>query len=153
MLDSLWLKRLRLLPIYSVFLYTWIITGFSKLFGPGVAPSFQEKFGETFLAAVPGLTIAFYQIAIFEVIAGVLFLVSLFRLEFLLERPKAFLGWGLWMSMVNFAMLGFGLRLIGEHDGAANLFFYFGATAAITVYVEVFSQEKGVFYAGDSKIK
>ncbi len=126
--------NLKLLPVYALFLYTWIITGASKLFGAGVGESFKTDFGSTFLASFPGLTVTYYQIAVFELIAGVLFLVSLAKLEFLPKRAKTFLELGLFMSMVNFAMLGFGLRLIGRNDGAASLFFYFGATAAITVF-------------------
>ncbi len=137
------LERVRLIPIYLLFLYTWFLTGFGKLLGSGVPESFANDFGGTFLASFPGLTVAFYQIALLEVGAGLLFVVSLLKGEFLPNRERPFLQLGLSASLLTFAVLGFGMRLINNHAGAASLFFYFGAVAAIWALVELLGKQRG----------
>ncbi len=134
------LTKIRLLPIYAVFIYTWTLTGFGKFMGEGVPGSFVERFQNSFLASFPGLTLAYYQIATLEVLAALFFIVSLVKLEFLPGRNKIFLEWGLWFSVVTFAVLGFGLRLVGDNAGAASLFFYFGASLVATLFVDRFSK-------------
>jgi hypothetical protein len=136
-----WVEKLWLLPIYVLFLYTWLMTGLGKFMSGGVPDFFIQKFGETFLAQVPGLTVAYYQIAFFELAAGLVFLISLLKLEFLPGRDKSFLLLGLFLSQVTFAMLGFGLRLTQDHAGAASIFFYMGATAVFGMLV--WNQNRG----------
>ena len=128
-------NRIKLLPVYALFIVMWLMAGVEKFLTPGVPAWFKEKFSPTFLTSFPGLGFAYYQIATFEFLAGLLFLLSLIKLEFLPLRNRPFLHLGLWLSMLNFAMLGFGARLTADHSGAASLFFYFGAVAAITVFV------------------
>ena len=131
------LSNIIILPVYALFLYTWLLAGFGKLLGPGVPEFFTKTFGGTFLASFPGLTFAFYQIAACELMAGALFLVSFVRGEFLDQKEKPLLRWGLWMSLFNFAVLGFGMRLVQNFDEAGKLFYYFGAVAVVWLFVEL----------------
>ena len=130
------LNGIMLLPIYALFLCTWLMAAIGKLLGPGVPDYFTKMFAETFLASFPGLTVAFYQIAAFETVTSLLFLASLLRGEFLPGRTKTLLRWGLWMSLTNFAMLGFGMRLVQNHDEAGKLFYYFCSVVIVWLFVE-----------------
>jgi hypothetical protein len=131
------LARIWLLPIYLLFIYTWFLTGFRKLFSGGVPEAFTKRFEETFLATFPGIPAAYYQIAGLEIVAGILFLLSLLKLEFLPGKPKTLFYWGIWFSVLTFTVLGFGLRLVGENDGSANIFFYIGATIVLVSAVQI----------------
>ena len=130
-------EKVRLLPIYALLITTWGMACFEKFLGPGVPDYFEKMFGQTFLARFPGLAFAFYQIACFECIAAALLIASLLRGEFLAGHSKTLLRWGLWMSLINFAMLGFGMRLVQNYDEAGKLFYYFGAVVAAWIFVEL----------------
>ena len=116
-----------LLTITLLLLYTWAITGVGKILGGSVPEGFQQRFEGSIIATFPGIPTAFWMIAIGETIAAAVTLVSLVRLEFWTGKTEC-LRWALVGSLLLFVMLGFGLRLVGDHSGAASLFFYFGAT-------------------------
>ncbi|MBI3549230.1 MAG: hypothetical protein HY078_09340 [Elusimicrobia bacterium] len=130
-----WLRNVALLPIQVLGAFTWLIAGGDKLLGGGVPAYFEKMFAGSFIAKFPGIPAAFYQIALLELAAGILFVVSLFRGEFLERRSKSILQWALWLSTGIFVMLGFGMRVISEHKGAADLYFYAGATVAFWIFV------------------
>lgn len=102
---------------------TWVIPAWNKLSGGGVPPFFTERFGGTFLASFPGIPASFYSIAILEAVAGLLALASLASGEFL-RSGTPLLKAGVLLSGLVFVQLGFGLRLVGDNDGAASLFAY-----------------------------
>lgn len=130
------LRKIELLPIYALFISTWLIAGGGKLLGEGVPDGFRERFASTFISQFPGTTVAFYKIAILEVIAGLVFVVSLARREFLAKGAKPWLQWGMFLSLSCFVMLGFGLRLAGDNAGAASLFYYVGATLVAWIWID-----------------
>lgn len=119
-------------------IYTWGLTGFGKLFGGGVPEWFGKSFGETFLAKFPGLTISFYSIALLEALAAVVAGVALFTGEALPRKAKPFTRLAIILSMALFAQLGFGKRLIADHDGAHDLFVYLGISLVMLLAVEYF---------------
>jgi hypothetical protein len=134
-LESLY-RNVKLLPIYLLFLTTWAMAGAGKLMSGGVPDFFTEKFSATFLASFPGLTTSFYSIAIAEVLAAILFLIALVNREFLPGVAKTWTKLALWLSLLIWVQLGFGMRLTMDFGGAASLFFYFGATLIALFYVE-----------------
>jgi hypothetical protein len=81
------------------------------------------------------LTVSYYSLAIGETIAALLALVALVRLEFLPGRSTVWTQWMLVLSLLLFVQLGFGQRLVQEFNGAASLFFYYGATLLALAYV------------------
>lgn len=93
------------------------------------------RFGETFLAQFPGMWVSFFSIAAGEALAALLALVAVVRLEFLPGRDRSFTLATIVLSLLLFVQLGFGLRLVGDNAGAANLFFYFGATLVALHFV------------------
>ena len=127
----------RVLAIQFLMLATFVLAALAK-WEPGTIPAgFIEQFGETWLASLPGgLFIPYYTIAVTETLAALLFLVSLFRGEFLSGRDKTWLKAGLVLSLFIFVILTFGLRLTAQFQGTANTFFYFGATLLCLYIVE-----------------
>lgn len=127
----------RVLAIQLLMLATFVLAAIAK-WEPGTIPDgFIDQFGSTWLASLPGgLFLPYYTIAVTETLAAVLFIVSLVRMEFLKGRDKTFLKVGLVLALFIFVILGFGLRLTDQFSGAANLFFYFGATLLCLYIVE-----------------
>lgn len=113
--------------------YTWALTSFDKLTGPGVPPGFQEKFGETFLGQFPGIPASYYSIAILEAAAAALALAGLITGEFFRAGKSAFLRLSLVLSFFIFLQLGFGQRLTSDHGGAFNLYVYAALTALMLI--------------------
>ena len=101
------------LPIFS-------LAAIDKFSGP-VPSWFNQQFEKTFLVNFPGgLTLPYYGIACLEALTAALFLGSFFRRKFL--QPALIL------SLITFAVLGFGLRLSHDFSGAFQLFGYFTLT-------------------------
>ena len=93
---------------------------------PGFQARHVEQIGNEPVEAVAG---------ILEAAVAVLCIVSLVTLEILPGRSKPFLKFALGVSAITFMMLGVGQRITNEFDGAASLFFYFGATMATLLVV------------------
>lgn len=131
---------IKFFPIYLLFIGTFGQACTEKFFSGGVPDWFKTQFDKTFLNFVPGaLTIQYYMIAVLEASVVVLMLFSIGRMEFLPGREQDFLKLALVMALFAFFALGFGLRISGDFQGAANLFMYFGVTFLIFVYVEKLS--------------
>ena len=136
---SNWLEYLKLLPIYCLFIGTFGQASSEKFLSGGVPDWFKNQFQPTFMSKLPGgLTAQYYLIACLEATIVLFFLLSLGSLEFLPFHDTTFLKTGLVLALFAFFALGFGLRITGDFQGAANLFAYFGVTFLIFVYVERF---------------
>ncbi len=123
-----------LLAINLIFLIVWGFTGFDKIHS-GVPSWFGDKFDATFLAKFPGLTATFWMLAVSEVLAFILSLVSLCRGEFLGRRPPTFLSFMLVWSLFIFIQLSLGQWLTSEFNATAQLFTYFGITLLALKFV------------------
>lgn len=129
------LKKLKFAPLYLLYLSTFGMAAVGKWreFPHGAPEWFQRQFEGTVLNLFPGaLTVNFYLIAVLESMVALAFVVSLLRREFLPERDRSVLQFSLWGAQFTFVILGFGLRLVGDFHGAAELFFYFGVTLVAT---------------------
>jgi len=134
-LFSTQLDDLKFIAIQLLILMTFGLASITKWKSGGIPENFTNRFGETWMATLPGsLFIPFYSIVLFETAVALLMVASLIRMEWLGSSNKIFLKSGLILSLFIFVMLGYGLRLTGDFGGAANLFFYFGA-ALIALYV------------------
>jgi hypothetical protein len=134
LLPSRYLRAGVLLAINLLFLMVWGFSGLSKLFG-GMPPWFDGKFGKTFLASFPGLTAAFWVLAICEVAAFGLAAVALVRGEFLDRYPPQFLSAALVWSLFLFVQLGFGQWLTSDFNATQQLFMYFCGTLIAISFV------------------
>jgi peptidoglycan/LPS O-acetylase OafA/YrhL len=137
---------LKYLAIYWVFAAMWLWSAPEKLTDP-VPQWFSDQFGPTFVDTFPGLTLSWRLAGIAELVAGLLFLLSLVLLEFLPGRRKTVLLAALAVSACIFAYLGFGQRVTDQFDSAASLFFYFGAT--LVTWVVVRNDEREMVAAAD----
>ncbi len=120
------IQSLFLVPLYLVFISIFLLAGGQKL-GGGVPEWFVKQFAGTFLGKLPQ-AFPYYSIAVLELGVAVLFAVSAVRGEFLPGPTPVFLLAGLLLAQFTFFALGFGLRVAGDFQGAANLFMYFGIT-------------------------
>lgn len=120
------LSNIQLLPLYAVLAYTLGLPGFAKVFNhQSVIGKYSKMFQETFIEQIFGTSFMIYVLGILELLVVVLLLISLFKKEFMFGKSKNWLLAANFTAMVTFASLGFGLRLIENHAGAANLFYYF----------------------------
>lgn len=131
------IDNVKLLPVYLLFMATFAQAGMEKFFSKGVPDWFRKQFEPTILNAFPGaLTLEYYLLALMELSVLVLFALSAVNLEFLAQHDKSILKIALLMALFTFFALGFGLRMSGDFQGAANLFVYFGVAFLIFYYVE-----------------
>lgn len=133
-----WQRAGVLLAINLMFLMIWGFTGIGKLVS-GIPPWFGDKFGQTILAKVPGLTASFWLLALAELLAFALAAGALLRGEFLGRRPAAFLPWMLVWSLFVFLQLAFGQWLTAEYNGTVQIFTYFGLTLIAYRFVAALS--------------
>lgn len=123
---------LKLIPVYLLFMGTFLQASLEKFMSGGVPEWFNKQFSGTILNAFPGaLGIQYYGIAILEVSVVILFAISGIRMEFMPGASREFLRAALVIALFTFFALGFGLRMGGDYQGAANLFMYFGVTFLI----------------------
>jgi hypothetical protein len=125
-----------LLPVYGMYLTLLGQSALSKIADFGVPEWFLKQFSHTVLDAFPGaLALNFFAIAALELVLTALFLVSLLRREFLPNHTRPFLKAGLWGSAWLFVALGFGLRMTGDFNSAAQAFVYFIVSFELFKYV------------------
>ena len=126
---STFLDDLYLLPIYVVLVYTMGLPGWAKIFSHDqVIGRYVPMFADTFIDKIFGTSLMIYLLGIMEVVVVIFLVPSLAKLEFLYHKPKIWLKASLFTAMITFMSLGFGLRLVSNHDGAANQYYYFGVT-------------------------
>jgi hypothetical protein len=124
---SSWIRSGVLLAINLLFLSLWGFAGLSKVMD-GIPAWWGDKFGKTFFATFPGLAATFWLLAISELLAFGLGIVTLARGEFLNRKEPAFLALTLMWSLFVFCQLGFGQWLTQEFNGAFQQFVYFAGT-------------------------
>lgn len=140
MQNSTWIDSVKLLPLYLLFIGTFGQASLEKLRSGGMPDWFRKQFEGTILNPFPGsLTMQYYLIAALELGVVLCFLLSGVQLEFLAGHERLFLKAALVLSLFVFFMLGMGLRLGGDYQGASNLFGYFGVTLLALLYVERFA--------------
>lgn len=113
----------------------WGFASLSKL-RDGMPAWFNDKFGQTFLATVPGLPTTFWLLTISELLAFALALAALARIEFLRQRSANVLSAAAVWSLFVFLQLGFGQWLTGEFNGAFQQFMYFCGTLLALQFVQ-----------------
>lgn len=129
---SSFLSAAKIVAIQFFFGCTFFLAAILK-WKAGLTPDFQQQFGKTFLAALPGgLTAVFYFIALLETVAVLGLLVSLVTGEFLADRAKLILKLSLVFCLFIFVILAFGSRLTGKFDIAAtNMLYFVGALVSL----------------------
>ena len=133
-------RTLVLFSMQVTLIAMWLLAAWPKLTDPQYALRFGERFQGTWLAGLPGgVGLQMTGIGILEVVAALVAVASLVRLE-ALRGSLVFFRLSLGVAALTFCALSFGLRVIGDHQGAASLFFYLGAT--MIAYVLSFRLEE-----------
>lgn len=127
---------LSLVAIYAVYGSTFLLAGGMKIREGRVPQWFTDQFSKTFLAKFPGTVIAYWSIALLECLVPVLLVISLFNGEFKDGVDPVFLGSAVALAGIIFGILGFGLRLVNDFQGAANSFFYFAASLVTQIFLQ-----------------
>lgn len=126
---------LRMAAIFFIYGQTFLLSGWEKI-TTATPQWFLDTFGGTILRSVPGISLSWKILGVVEFLVFLLLVVSLARLEVLPNRGKPWLKLALTLAALAFALLAFGQHLVREFEGAASLFFYFGATMATLLVVD-----------------
>jgi hypothetical protein len=124
-----------ILSIQLTLAYLWILSAWPKLTSDEYIQSFEKQFANTFFAALPGgMTPQVYFLGLIELAAGILALISIVSCEWNLKSFR-WLSLCLALSALTFVFLGFGLRILNNFDGSANIFFYLTGIVVFSFYV------------------
>ena len=113
-----------------IFIYTLLFgtAAFDKCKSLSTPDWFIKQFENTFINKLPGkASVGYWVIASFEVALTFMFIASAFNF--------AILSYALVGSLFLFGILLFGLRLVYDFQGSANMFVYFGATLVSLIVV------------------
>lgn len=100
-----------------------------------IAPPLEEQFDKTIIGTIPGADISWVLITLLEGLVFLLIVASLVTLEFRPSRRKPLLLTALAMALLVFGLLAFGQTATQQHESAASLYGYFGATVIIMLFV------------------
>lgn len=119
-------KTIGLFPIYIALFYTMGLPGWAKIFGgQHVIHKYETMFAGSFIAVLPGGTaLMIFLLGLLELSVPVLLIISLVKKEFKNTRHKQWLNAALVVSCFTFIALCFGLSVLFNFAGAANLVFY-----------------------------
>lgn len=137
------LSNIQWLPLYAVLGYTMGLPGYLKIFEHDrVIGNYTQMFQDTFIHQFPGTSFMMYVIGVMEILVPVLLLVSIVKKEFLVGYAKTWLLAANILTLVTYAVLGFGMRFIENHPGAANLYFYFMLTLIVYLWIQKVEKEE-----------
>lgn len=129
-------QYIKFVPIYLLYIGTFSHACSEKWRSGGAPDWFKSQFEKTFFNFAPwAIKVEYYLIAILETLVTLLFILSALTLEFLPGNEMFFLKYALYLAQITFFSLGFGLRVGGDYQGAANLFSYFGVTFLIFAFL------------------
>jgi hypothetical protein len=132
--------------VYVLLGMTFFKSGWGKLFDDdGKAPkALADQFSSTFIDSFPGVDAAWVVLGILELVVVALLVLSLVAGEFLPGRPgKGWLKSALGVALLTFSFLALGQTTIGNHEGTASLYTYFGATGVILLLVDRLGARRG----------
>jgi hypothetical protein len=107
----------------------------------GLAKGYAGSFVDSF----PGLNATWVILGIVEAVAFLGFVASIAAGEFLPTRRKPILVASLGVSLVTIALLVFGQEMVGEFEGVAEAFGYFGATVVTLLLVQLLPPRQGIW--------
>lgn len=130
-------SSMALLPFYFVLFYTMGLPGWAKIFGgPEVTTRYATLFKDSFIASLPGGTsLMIIILGILELLIPVLLIISLLKGEWRQKASKRWLNHALLVTILTFTMLCFGLTVLLNFAGSANLVFYAIFTFLMFIYV------------------
>lgn len=126
------------IPIYIGLIFTMLINGWNLLTGgETVFLKYLSIYNSLPLENYPSyFMILFYLIGVVQVVVALILAYALSKREFLGKRPSTNLKWGLILAIFSVSIFGFMVRIVSNHSGAANLYFYMTLLFFLLWYVE-----------------
>ncbi|MDO4715331.1 MAG: hypothetical protein Q4A44_03520 [Bacteroidales bacterium] len=127
-----------IVPILAVLILSTLINGATLLYGGTDAIiKFLSFYGKEPLTYVPDyIQITTLAFGFSFVVAAVLLIIALAKREFLAHHATPFLRWGLLATIVGLTCYAFGVRMLANHQAAAQAYFYLVLVYGILWYVE-----------------
>lgn len=123
--------------ICLLFIKTWGLSGWGKVFGAGTPEWFTERFTGSIFESFPGGVSGSYTVlGIIEFMGFLGFVAALVCGESLRGSKAPIMKVSLAWSLVVFLALGFGQKVTGDFDGAANSFAYFAGTLVALFWIQ-----------------
>ncbi len=131
--------------IYIGFGFLWYYASKEKLIDDGgsMPSGLVKAYAGSFVDSFPGLNLTWTLLGIAEAVAFLGFVASLLTGEFLPSRRKPILAASLGVSLFTMGLLIFGQEMIGENEGVASLFGYFGAIVVTLLLVQTLPPRRG----------
>ncbi len=123
--------------IYFIYLSTFLTVSIQKI-KSGPQDWFLKQFNGTIIEKLPGgAKFGFWFITILETSVSIFLILALFNGEWTLTKAHLFwLPLGISVAALTFSLLGFGLRISNDFQGASNLFSYFGASIVVLIFLQ-----------------
>lgn len=146
-LKNLNLSGLILVPVLFGLIFTMLINGGVLLMGGDQEIAmFMNYYNKVARESFPSFApIALKLNALLQLLTGAFLLIALVRRELFVEGKAKFLRLGLVTALFSVAIYGFAVRMISNHQAAANLFYYTGLLYMLLWYVETHLEKR----AGD----
>lgn len=131
-------RKIIIVPIIFGLIFTMGFNGFLLILGKTeIIGSFMNFYNRATVDSFPTYTvIALVLSGICQLLAALLFIAALFKTEFLLIREAKTVKWGILAAIFSLTLYGFAVRMISNHQAAANIFFYEGFLYFFLWYVE-----------------
>lgn len=132
-------------PVFIALIFTMFINGQNLIFGGKLALlKYLNIYNSIPADAYPAyFEILFYIIGVLQLGAALMLCYALVKREYLLNRSSSFLKWGILLSIISIMLFGFMVRIVSNHGGAANLYFYLSILYFLLWYTEQRSSENG----------
>ena len=131
-------SKLIIVPIIVGLIFTMLINGVALIFGGLESASmFVNFYNRTKIEILPFYSsLTMFVVAVLQVVCALLLTASVLKKEFVFTKETNLLKWGLLAGILSVVLYGFMTRMISNHQGAANLFFYTGILYFTLWYVE-----------------
>ncbi|MCL7988741.1 hypothetical protein M8998_12400 [Sphingobacterium sp. lm-10] len=141
------LKPLMIVPIIVGLGFTMLINGWELLMGDNaIYTAYLNHYNRTPITDYPNyFKVLLFIAAITQIAAPILFIISIFRKEFRSSSNALYLKWGIFACILSVTFYGFMVRVLSNHNAAANLFFY---TAGLYLCLWFVEQQRGNLIQG-----
>ncbi|WP_419869830.1 hypothetical protein [Chryseobacterium sp. CT-SW4] len=114
------------LPIYIGLIFTMLINGWSFFSGDHAdILKYLNIYNNSPLEQYPSyFSSLFYITGIIQIVSVIILIYALIEKYFFKSSSSSLLLWGILISLFAVSIFGFMLRIISNHGGSANLFFY-----------------------------
>lgn len=138
-MKQLQLRQIITIPIIVGLMISMGINGYHLIQGnPETVSLFMNFYNRTPTADLPGYSMALLMLTgVLQIASALLLIGSIVKGEWQLDNDRAtLLCWGLFVGATAITLYGLGVRLISNHQAAANLFYYLGAIYLVLWFVE-----------------